>query len=156
MNKNTGFTLVEVLTTMIILSIGLLGLAAIQATSLKNNLSAYYRGQATQIAYDMADRMRANKLSALSNSYLTASATVASHTECNSTTGCSATDMAENDLYEWQDAGNSYAAIKALPSGEATITSPSASLYKIEISWDDDRDGNVDSSDPSFEMSFQL
>ena len=60
MNKNTGFTLIEVLIAMIILAVGLLGLAGLQATSLRNNQSAYNRSVATQLAYDIADRMRAN------------------------------------------------------------------------------------------------
>ena len=60
MKTNTGFTLIEVLIAMLVLAVGLLGLAGLQATSLKNNQSAYNRSQATQLAYDMADRMRAN------------------------------------------------------------------------------------------------
>ena len=60
MKKNTGFTLIEVLIAMIILAVGLLGLAGLQATTLKNNQSAYNRIKATQLAYDIADRMRAN------------------------------------------------------------------------------------------------
>jgi type IV pilus assembly protein PilV len=41
MNKNAGFTLIEVLIAMLVLAVGLLGLAGLQATSLKNNQSAY-------------------------------------------------------------------------------------------------------------------
>ncbi len=60
MKTNTGFTLIEVLIAMLVLAVGLLGLAGLQATSLRNNQSAYNRSQATQLAYDLADRMRAN------------------------------------------------------------------------------------------------
>ena len=60
MKTHSGFTLIEVLISMLILAVGLLGLAGLQATGLRNNLSAYNRSQATQLAYDMADRMRAN------------------------------------------------------------------------------------------------
>jgi type IV pilus assembly protein PilV len=45
---------------MLILSIGLLGLAGLMASSLRNNHSAYYRTQATWLAYDVIDRMRVN------------------------------------------------------------------------------------------------
>jgi type IV pilus modification protein PilV len=55
-----GFTLVEVLVTVVILAVGLLGLAGLQAVSMRNNHSAYERTQAVQLAYDMADRVRAN------------------------------------------------------------------------------------------------
>ena len=60
MNKNTGFTLIEVLIAMLVLAVGLLGLAALQASSLRNAQSAYNRSLATELAYDLADRMRAN------------------------------------------------------------------------------------------------
>ena len=55
-----GFTMVEVLVTLVILAVGLLGLAGLQATSLRNTESAYQRSQAAILAYDMLDRMRAN------------------------------------------------------------------------------------------------
>ena len=59
-DKNTGFTLIEVLIAMLVLAGGLLGLAGLQATSLSNGQSAYNRSQATQLAYQLADNMRAN------------------------------------------------------------------------------------------------
>jgi type IV pilus assembly protein PilV len=64
-----GLTLVEILIALLILSIGLLGLAGLQTASLKFNTSAYYRTQATALAYDFADRMRANRQAALNNQY---------------------------------------------------------------------------------------
>lgn len=58
--RQKGFTLLEVLVAMLVLSIGLLGLAGLMASSLRNNHSAYYRTQATWLAYDVIDRMRVN------------------------------------------------------------------------------------------------
>ena len=55
-----GFSLVEILVALLILSIGLLGLAALQTTSLKFNTDSYMRTQATYFVYDIIDRMRAN------------------------------------------------------------------------------------------------
>ena len=61
LNKTqSGFTLLEVMVAIVVLSLGLLGLAGLQAASLRNNQAAYYRGIATQQTYDMADRIRAN------------------------------------------------------------------------------------------------
>ncbi len=54
-----GATLIEVLIAIVVLSIGLLGLAGLQATSVQSNHSAYQRSQATLLGYDLADRMRA-------------------------------------------------------------------------------------------------
>ncbi|MGI9304444.1 MAG: type IV pilus modification protein PilV, partial [Gammaproteobacteria bacterium] len=59
--KIRGFTLLEVLIATVVLSIGLIGLAALMIQGQKFNRSALNRSQATFIAYDMADRMRANR-----------------------------------------------------------------------------------------------
>ena len=55
-----GFTLLEVLVTVVVLALGLLGLAGLQVFSLKNNHVSYYHAIASQQAYDMEDRIRAN------------------------------------------------------------------------------------------------
>lgn len=55
-----GFTLLEVLIAMVVFAIGMLGLAGMQGTALKDNNDAYMRSQAVFFAYDMGDRIRAN------------------------------------------------------------------------------------------------
>jgi type IV pilus assembly protein PilV len=64
-----GFTLVEMLVALVVLSIGLLGVAALQLTSLRSNHSSAMRSQATFLAYDIIDRMRANREAALAGEY---------------------------------------------------------------------------------------
>lgn len=64
MKKQHGFSLLEVLITMLIVSFGLLGIAGIVITSLKNNQGSYARSQASLLANDIVDRMRANRGSA--------------------------------------------------------------------------------------------
>lgn len=54
-----GTTLIEVLVAIVIISLGLLSVAALQTVSLKSNNGSYLRSQATFLAYDLADRMRA-------------------------------------------------------------------------------------------------
>lgn len=61
MNKQAGFSLLEVLITMLIVSFGLLGIAGLVITSLKNTQGSYARGQASLLANDIIDRMRANR-----------------------------------------------------------------------------------------------
>jgi type IV pilus assembly protein PilV len=56
-----GFTLVEVLVALLALSIGLLGVAGLQLNGLRANQSSAWRSQATYLAYDILDRMRANR-----------------------------------------------------------------------------------------------
>ena len=62
-----GFTLIEVLVALVVLCIGLLGVAGLQLTSLKSNHGSAMRTQATYLAYDIVDRMRANREAALNS-----------------------------------------------------------------------------------------
>lgn len=148
MNKNAGFTLIEVLIAMLVLAVGLLGLAGLQATGLKNNQSAYNRSQATQLAYDLADRMRANVAGKASYTAILPSSATAK-TNCLTTTGCTPADLAQNDLFEWNSAVSNN-----LPSGIGTIA-VAANIFTISITWDDDKDGN-DTNNPNFQTRFQL
>ena len=157
MKPNTGFTLIEVLISMLILAIGLLGLAGLQGVGLRNNLSAYHRSQATQLAYDVADRMRANTADAqnlAASVYITmAPADAVAQEACTTVAGtCTPAQMAQHDLFEW----NSNLTTNAiLPNGQGSIA-VAGGLFTIFVNWDDNRDGAVDANDPSFQMSFQL
>jgi type IV pilus modification protein PilV len=67
-SRSAGFTLLEVLVAVLVLAIGLLGLARLQMTVMKSNQSAYLRSQASLLAYDISERMRANRTAALGGS----------------------------------------------------------------------------------------
>jgi type IV pilus assembly protein PilV len=67
--RNVGFTLIEVLVTMVVLAIGLLGLALLQATSLNNQLEAYHRAQAILLLEEMSNRIRVNSDDAIDGVY---------------------------------------------------------------------------------------
>ena len=143
MNKQiqNGFTLLEVMVALVIFSIGLLGLAGMQTISMDNNRVAYKRTIATQLAYDMADRIRNNPTGTYTHDVTTASS--APTTVCVSTTSgvcSSASDMAAWDLYEWDqaiwDTKNSN-----LVNPRAIITNPSAGVFNITIGWDDSSSG---------------
>jgi type IV pilus assembly protein PilV len=104
--REHGFSMLEVMVAVLILSFGLLGLAGLQALSLKSNVSAAQRSIATQLAYDMADRMRANQASVLSGDYNYAQysgtgVAGTNTTACLSVSGCTSTQLAQEDVYEW-------------------------------------------------------
>lgn len=148
MKTQSGFTLIEVLVAVIILAIGLLGLAGIQTVGLKNNQSAYTRSQATQLAYDIADRMRANVAGAAT--YTAIDPTAAASTEtCYNATGCTPAQMAQSDLFAWNAT-----LTNVLPGGSGTIA-VAGNVFTITITWDDDHDGD-NSNNPSFQTSFRL
>lgn len=96
--QDKGFTLIEVLIAVLVLGIGALGLAGMQATSLRSNHQAYLRSQATLLAHEMIDRMRANRAGVAAYD----SNTPERIGSCNSDSGCLPEQMAKNDLWEWQ------------------------------------------------------
>ena len=67
--KNQGFSLIEILVAVLVLSIGLLGIAMLQIDALKNNQSALQRSQASMLAYFIMDAMRANRDEAAGGAY---------------------------------------------------------------------------------------
>jgi len=154
-HKQSGFTLLEVLITLVILAIGLLGLAGLQAVGLQQNHSAYMRSQATQAAYSIMDRMRANpvEMAAIGNKYLTSPKDANVQAGCTAG-GCDETQMAENDLFEWNEALNSSLPNLAVPVDLGNIT-VNGSIYTITINWDDNRDGAINNADPNFQVRFQ-
>ncbi len=150
--SQSGFTLIEVLVSVLVLAIGLVGVAALQGVSLKNTQSSFMRSQATALAYDIADRMRANALSARIGLYDPGTATLVA--DCKSTTGCTPRDMAKHDLAEWNSAiatylpmGQGFICIDSTPNDGASATSPACdgvgTQFAVKIWWDDNRDGSI-------------
>ncbi len=129
--KQRGFTLVEVLIAMVVLSIGLLGLAGLQATGLRTEQSAFQRSQATILAYDILDAMRANRQAARDGDYNLALADAAP----------SGDTLAAKDLRNW------LAALTArLPQGDGAVNVTN-DIATITVQWKDSRgetdaDGN--------------
>jgi len=136
--KNQGSSLLEVLISVVILSIGLLGLAALQITSHKNNHSAQFRTDAVVQAYSLIDRMRLNK----SESYalaMTGSVPV----------GPLRKDI---DLSAWITELNNL-----LPGaeGEVIVNATNNNIVSVAVRWDDSR-GTSGSSEQSFSVSTEL
>lgn len=131
--RQHGATLIEVLIAVVVLSIGLLGLAGLQATSVKSNHSAYQRSQATLFAYDLADRMRANRTEALTNAYEVNFPTSSSSHSVSGT-------QAAKDKAEWL---NSLA--RTLPEGTGKVEKD-GTLVIIHVRWNDNR-GRIAKSD---------
>ncbi len=115
-NIKNGFTLIEVLISLFVLSVGLLGLAALQATSMASNTDSYVRTQATLIAYDIVDKMRANPSGVAAGGYDTqttssAATKYATYLSCKASTcncdgagaSCDANNLAIYDLGTWYE-----------------------------------------------------
>lgn len=125
--RQRGAGLIEVLVAVLVLAVGLLGVAGLQLVSLRNNHSAALRSQAVVMAYDALDRMRANRTAALTGSYAIAFTDPAP--------ACT-TVVAACDLREWKQA------LSTLPSGQGAITSSivgGRTQFTVTVQWDDSR-----------------
>ncbi len=117
--RSRGFSLMEVLVALLVLAIGLLGLAALQARGVKFNHDAYARSQATYLAYQAMDLMRANRANAAA--YVAAGDPGG---VCNP-----AASGAANDLACWYDALQA-----TLPAGDATVAA-NGNQFDVTIRW---------------------
>ena len=136
--KANGFTLLEVLIALVIFSFGLLALAALMAKGLQYNTSALHRSYASTQAYDIADRMRANRLGITAGNYDSIPIEDPDTDPGCITTGCTPAQMAQYDAWQWNSANESL-----LPSGSGSV-SKTGDTYTITVTWDDDRDGVAD------------
>ena len=141
-----AFTLVEVLVALVVFAFGLLGLAGIHLLQMRDNQSAHFRSVATQLAYDVADRMRANPPGITAGDYN--DSTVTSSTNCISSV-CTSAQMAAYDIVQW----NAELAAQ-LPDGSGAVCRDGDSpndgdplnhqcsgngAYIVKIWWLDDR-----------------
>ena len=131
--KHRGFTMLEILITLAIITIWLLGSANVQTFALKLNKAAQFRTQAVMLASEMAERIEANKLAALTGAYVYSGGVVSSSLDCTTAT-CAANDLRDFDLAEWTTR-----LAATLPSGTATITPDTNTPinYTILVSWTD-------------------
>ena len=95
-----GVSLVEALVALVVMSVGMLGIASLYVTSLQTSRSALTRTQAVNIVNDMADRIRANSRgrAAYNTADFKASDSVAN---CSGDSTCSPTELAKSDVSAW-------------------------------------------------------
>ena len=124
-SPKSGFAMLEVLISILVIAFGLLGLAGLQGFSIRNNHNAYLRSQATLFAYDITDRIRANRTGLNSGFY--DSGTVATGTGACQFSGspaiCSAAQLAAYDLFVWQQM------LSQLPGGLGVVCLDSDANY---------------------------
>jgi type IV pilus assembly protein PilV len=156
--KASGFTMLEVLITLVVISIGLLGLAGLQIFALKNTQDAGFRVTATLLANDMIDRMKANYEGVIFDHYNRSSAAdyttqVAAcvTTPSATATGCTASDFAQNDRFEWAQrvaaslpGGQAVVCVTSTPNAGTDSSAPACdnvgtTAYAIKIWWVADR-----------------
>lgn len=155
MKNQKGATLIEVLISVLILAVGLLGVAATQVVSLKNGNGAHHRYMAALAAQEIVERMRANPIGVQQSSYDgKVDGSVTSSKDCS--TPCSVSELAARDLYEWGQLLKTN-----LPSATGDI-SRNGSEVTVKIEWKEQHTGknygdssaNVDEA--SYEITVEL
>lgn len=155
-----GFNLIEVLITLVVLAVGLLGLAMLQNLGLRLGHQSYERTQATILIYDIVDRMRANPAGVTAGNYIIGLTDTppSAGTDCGSVACTTPAAMAAYDLNQWLSnitgtatTPNPGITRPTLVGGQAEISRVGAVLagggavYDVSIRWLEQRQG-VDTS----------
>jgi type IV pilus assembly protein PilV len=128
-SRQRGFSLVEVLIALVIMSVGMLGIAGLYVQSMQAGRTATFRHNAVTLAGDVADRIRANPRAA--GAYAAAGGVDNSCVAMG--VNCSQAQMASHDIFLWTQQAQ-----ETLPAGTVTVTfdgTVTPPTYEIEIAW---------------------
>lgn len=156
LKRQRGISLIEVLVSLMILALGLLGLSGLQSRAMLTSQSSYYRSIAADLAADLAERIRANRSPYLASSDADAIALPPDFARCardssgsiscsNQTGGRSAYQVAA-EMAAWNTS-----LVNSLPNASFTLSSSAGSStgllrYVLTINWADNR-GKTSSTD---------
>ena len=141
LHRERGFSLLEVLIALLVLSVGLLGIAGLQTVSLKFNHQSYERTQATVLISEMFEKITANPVAARGGSFdaildTDTSTSFIGYGACPAS--CTPAQLATFDLFRWK---RSIEDPKRLAQGRGAITrvpdpeGATAHVYEITINW---------------------
>lgn len=161
--RQGGASLIEVLVAVVLLTFGILGVAGLQLVGTKTNHGSYLRSQAVSLAYDVADRMRANAVGAIADDYTTTAATLfdPAGVACGEVLGAT---VGTADVNQWKGCLEAQ-----LPEGRGIVTPLPAginyldqcginhighnvagrTLFVIEVNWNNARIANEANADGS-------
>lgn len=142
-NKTSrGFSLVEVLIALIIMSVGMLGIAGLYVQSMQAGRTSMLRHHAITLAGDVADRIRANPTAGVA--YAAAAGQdnncVAQNANCN------VAQMAAHDIFLWQAQALEFLPPMGDGSQQVEVIFDAGALppsYQITIRWDEPTPDNV-------------
>jgi type IV pilus assembly protein PilV len=175
LHKAKGFTLMEVLVAIVILSIGLLGVAGLQFNSLRGNQAALQSSIAAALAAEGADRLRSNvpgvrdPATGATRDFYELITAAGADPACISS-GCSVEELAQHDAFEWITSIEDL-----LPGGEGVICRDSTpfdgvdaddhecdgdpggtGIFAVKVFWDHDRGALDDAGDPTPLMAYRV
>lgn len=146
LKTNGGYSLIEVMVAVVVLSFGLLGLAGLQTIGIRFNHESYGRTQATFQIYDIVDRMRVNRTGSSGNAHANYDSVLLSATGTSTdcvANACTSAELSNDDIFVWKTA-----TAKLLPEGQAAIcrgafnsdftscaVSATGTVYDIVVRW---------------------
>lgn len=120
---------------LLVLSVGLIGVAALQTRGLSANRTAMYRNIAVSLSADMTDRIRANRLAGAAYNGTGADKS------CDSGTTCTSAELALHDLFRWEALVQDM-----LPNGGGTVAVDATTdpiTYTVTVTWDEVDEGQL-------------
>lgn len=142
--RRRGIALMEAMIAILLLSIGALGYAALQIKGLSASSSSMWRSKAGNLAYEMADRMRANRSGAVAGAYNALGAPQAV-TDCGAAADCTPVRMALLDHWQWNatlanelPGGSGVVCLDATPddgSAESSGCDGSGTMLAVKVFW---------------------
>ncbi len=137
--RQKGVSFLEVLVAVVVLSVGFLATSRMQIMGMRYNQSAFFKSQASIMASNIADRMRANIAGVDEGRYDSVSTSSLPPDPGCMTSGCNSTQLASLDIRQWgQNIEN------ILPNGSGSIDRLD-SIFEIMVSWDEAVSGSTES-----------
>jgi type IV pilus assembly protein PilV len=135
-HHHAGFGLVEALVSLVVISVGMIGIAALYGQGLRASGSALYRTIAVNLASDMADRIRVNRRGGPSYGGAAANG----NCDPGGNTDCTVAAMASHDLFTWQA---QVAAQLPAGAGQVLYAGTTPATYTIRVNWTETSVGAV-------------
>jgi len=143
-----GVSLIEALVSILVMALGLVGMAALQTHTLKYQQGSVQRGMVSSLMSDYVERVRANSGQSMvmlgtASPYLAGEqtwedaagvdwSTVEAATDCAGSTSCEPADRAEYELVQWQKAVR-----QSLPNGSVSMTTMNDASVRVTLMWSD-------------------
>lgn len=141
--KSRGFSLVEVLIALVIMSVGMLGIAGLYVQSLQAGRTSMLRHHAVTLAGDISDRIRANPTAGAAY----AAATGTNNNCVDMSADCDVAEMAAHDIFLWQAQALEFLPPMGDGTQQVVVTHDNTvtpQLYTITVRWDEPTpDGNL-------------
>ncbi len=145
-----GVSMIEILVTLVISVVGLMGMVTLQLVGLKNTNSSHHQYQVTLLAYDLQERMRANEPAVVAGLY---TGTVTHETSEYTDEATNSEAIAEQDTKDWAQGMRN----AGIPSFSGVVAA-NGNIYNITVTWAEQNPAVVggDPQEKTFNLAVRL